>query len=446
MSKSTAQTAEVFMPPVEAKPEALAWLANAGLENAIGGTPDWARALRTTASESFAATGLPQPDWEGWQFTPLRHLNAADYAQPAHALKTPEVALPAPLLADSYRLVLVDGQFFPSLSALPPGVKIVDILQAEDAVPHAREYLLGLGDLNTAPFKALNSAHLRDGFVLALERGQTLDKPLEVLFWGRPGAAAYPRVLYWLGENAEATVLERFTGEGRYFMNAQTDIVLQQDARLRLHRLAEEAADASHISLTSLHQMKNSHFDGWAGAFSGALMRQQWEMKLLEPHIHSSLAGIYLKDGQQIQDFTVLAGHYDVSGVSAQHFKGVVDAQARAVFQGKIHVHRPAQKTDGYQSHHALLLSEKAEANAKPELEIYADDVKCSHGNTAGQLDREALFYLRSRGISELEAKALMIKSFLAEGVDRIANPDIRQLFDDRIDAWLAARGQKAGA
>ena len=160
-------------------------------------------------------------------------------------------------------------------------------------------------------------------------------------------------------------------------------------------------------------------------------------MRLLEPHAYSSLSGIYLKHGQQHQDFSVLVDHYDESGASAQHFKGVVDDQARAVFQGKIHVHRAAQKTDGYQSHHALLLSQQAEANAKPELESYADDVKCSHGATAGQLDTNALFYLRSRGIPMAEARALMIRSFLAEGIDKITNLEIQKLFRDRADAWL---------
>lgn len=444
MSQTAPKQTVTFMPPQEPKADALPWLSLAGTENAAAGTPDWGRALRGTAAESFAATGLPTPAWEGWQFTSLRGLDAAAVKQPAPFAKTPEIDLPAPLLADSYRLVLVDGQWLPSLSNLPTGVRLVDILQASQAVEHAEEYLVGLGDFAGNPFKALNAAHLRDGFVLALDRGQVLDKPIEVLFWTQDKAAAYPRVLYWLGENAQASVVERYTGAGAYLINSQTDVVLQQNANLTFSRFVEEGGEASHVSLTTVHLLRDAVFDAHAAALSGALMRQGWEFKLLEKNIHSSLAGIYLKDGQQIQDFTVLASHYDESGVSAQHFKGVIDDQARSVFQGKIHVHRPAQKTDGYQSHHALLLSGTAEANAKPELEIYADDVKCSHGATAGQLDREALFYLRSRGIPEHDARALLIRSFLAEGLEKIPSDEIRQLFADRIDAWLDARGQKA--
>lgn len=439
MTTATAKTAATFMPPQEQRADALPWLTRAGAHAMPDNAPNWVRALRQTAADSFAVTGLPQPGQEGWQFTSLRGLDAADYAQTDGVLTG---GVPAALLGDSYRLVIVDGVWQPHLSQLPVGLKIAGILQATDIIPHAEEYLLGLGDLAANPFKALNAAHLRDGFAVALERGQTLDKPLEVLFWTRDGVAAYPRILYWLGENAEATILERYAGEGRYFINSQTDIVLQQNSRLTHHRLAEEAEKASHISQTAIHSMRDAHYDAYAGAFSGSLMRQGYEFKLLEKHVYSSLTGIYLKDGQQIHDFTVLAGHYDESGVSAQHFKGVVDDQARAVFQGKIHVHRPAQKTDGYQSHHALLLSEKAEANAKPELEIYADDVKCSHGATAGQLDGNALFYLRSRGIPESEAKALLIRSFMSDGIEKISNPEIRDLFFARLDAWLAARGR----
>lgn len=441
---ATAKNTVAFMPARTTKPEALAWLAHAG-DNALpANAPDWVLALRQTAYESFAATGLPAVNQEGWQFTNLRGLDGAACVHAAPGIT--DAQLPAALLADSYRIVLVNGQYHESLSTLPAGAKVAPILSVESVVPNAREYLLGLGDLAANPFKALTSAHLRDGFVLALERGAVLDKPVEVLFWGQGGQAAYPRVLYWLGENAEAVILERFAGEGASFTAALTDIVLQQRARLTYHRLVEESEKASHFSQTSLHALKDAHFDAYNAALGGGLQRQGYEFKLLDKGVYSSLTGIYLKDGQQIQDFTVLAGHYDESGVSAQHFKGVVDDQARAVFQGKIHVHRSAQKTDGYQSHHALLLSQECEANAKPELEIYADDVKCSHGATAGQLDHNALFYLRSRGISDHEARSLLIRSFLSEGIDKITNPDIRALYEARIDAWLSARANKKAA
>lgn len=443
---AVAKNTAAFMPATTAKPDALAWLENAG-RNALPATaPDWVAALRQTACESFAATGLPGAGQEGWQFTSLRGLDAQAYSHSAEVAAAKN--LPASLLADSYRLVLINGQYNAQLSTLPQNARVVPILDVESIVPNAREYLLGLGEFSANPLKALTTAHLRDGFAFALERGQVLDKPLEVLFWGAAGQAAYPRILYWLGDNAQAVILERFAGEGASLTSAVTDVVLQRGARLTYHRLVEEGEKASHFSQTSVHALKDAHFEAYNAALGGALQRQGYEFKLLEKGVYSSLTGLYLKDGQQIQDFTVLAGHYDESGVSAQHFKGVVDDQARAVFQGKIHVHRSAQKTDGYQSHHALLLSQNCEANAKPELEIYADDVKCSHGNTSGQLDRDALFYLRSRGIPDHEARALMIRSFLSQGIEKIEDPEIRTLYAARVDAWLAARrpAKKAAA
>jgi Fe-S cluster assembly protein SufD len=265
-------------------------------------------------------------------------------------------------------------------------------------------------------------------------------KPVEVLFFTRGGAASYPRVLYWLGENSKMTVVEHHAGQGQYLANSHIDAVQERDSRLKLYRTVDETAEASHVSLTGLHMLKGAQFEGFSGAFGGRLCRQEFQMKLLERGIYSSISGIYLKEGQQSQDFTIVADHFEEDGTSKQHFKGVIDDQARAVFQGKIHVHRSAQKTDGYQSHHALLLSDQAEASAKPELEIYADDVKCSHGATSGQLNEEALFYLRSRGIPAQQAKALLIESFLNEGIDKIDHPEVRGLLQARVSAWLARR------
>ncbi len=270
---ATAKNNAVFMPAQTTKPEALVWLENAGAASLPAGAPDWVAALRQTAFDSFAVTGLPAANQEGWQFTNLRGLDAAAYRHAASASADVQ-NLPAPLLADSYRVVLINGQYSEQLSTLPQGAKVAPILSVESIVPNAREYLLGLGDLSRNPFKALTSAHLRDGFAFALERGQVLDKPLEVLFWGQDGHAAYPRIMYWLGENAQATILERFAGQGASFTSALTDIVLQQRAHLTYHRLVEEGEKASHFSQTSVHSLKDSHFDAFNAALAGGLQRE----------------------------------------------------------------------------------------------------------------------------------------------------------------------------
>ena len=424
--------AEKFMAAAPAKTDALMWLSHAPCSPA----PDWARALRETAAEIFSQSGLPTPALEGWQYTNLRGLKAEKFIFGMASCIFDANALPGPLLKDSYRLVLVNGQLQKNLSVFPAHVTVTDILQAQGI----DEYIVDVGSLEKNPFRTLNAAHLRDGFVLQVARGTTVDKPVEVLFYTTDASASYPRCVYILGENAEMTIVEYHAGRGEYLSVPEADIVQKADSRLKYYRVVDEADGGNHIGGTSLTLLKNAHFEGFSGSFGGALVRQVIRMSLLERTIHSSIGGIYIKAGRQSQDFTILADHFEEGGISAQHFKGVIDDQARAVFQGKIHVRRSAQKTDGYQSHHALLLSQTADASAKPELEIYADDVKCSHGATSGQLDDAALFYLRSRGIPESQARALLIESFISEGIEKISNHDVRNIYEARIAKWLGSR------
>jgi Fe-S cluster assembly protein SufD len=217
-------------------------------------------------------------------------------------------------------------------------------------------------------------------------------------------------------------------------------MILESASRFKFYKFEEESAAAFHFSFAALRQEKDSVFEGFSYAAGGRLCREEYQNQLIDSGILSNIGGIYLLKDQQNHDFTVLMDHFEPSGKSVQHFRGVVDGQARAVFQGKIHVRRSAQKTDGYQSHHALLLSATAEASAKPELEIYADDVKCSHGATAGQLDPVALFYLRSRGVPLAEARALLVESFLNGAVETVTNEPVRALCQKRVAEWLAAR------
>lgn len=431
---------EKFMPEKEMKGRAVPWLEHAPFDAA----PDWVRALRETAVEIFAGTGLPNPKDEGWQYTNLRDLKPEKFAFAVAPAVFDAKKLPEPLLQNSYRAVLVNGQFQPSLSDLPEQAQVMSFLEAAEKTPDISEYLVHAGELADQPFLALNAAHARDGIVIRLGKSRELDRPIEVLFYTQDGVLSCPRVLYWLGENSGMTIIENHVGQGAYLSIPHAEMVAQADARLKLYRFVDEDAGASHVGSTTLSAMKNAQFEGFSGSFGGKLVRQTLRMRLLDSAIYSSIGGIYLKEGQQTQDFTVLADHFEEGGTSAQHFKGVIDDKARAVFQGKIHVRRSAQKTDGYQSHHALLLSDQAEASAKPELEIYADDVKCSHGATSGQLDEAALFYLRSRGIPRDEAYKLLIESFLAEGVEKISNTGVRGLFMARVIDWLERKEKTA--
>ncbi|MCE9508203.1 MAG: Fe-S cluster assembly protein SufD [Alphaproteobacteria bacterium] len=433
---------ESFMQPAPLAAAALPWLADAaGFEKqpAAG----WLKALRETGAEQFSQTGLPTQSWEGWQHTSLRQLASIKFHYSAEAATSDAKKLPPKLLEDSDRIVLVNGQYQPHLSAVPAGVTVMGLMEAVDKkVAGLEEHLVSVGDLQASPFKALNTAFVRDGIVLKVESGAEIARPVEILFYNIGAAdrapAVYPRMLYWLEENSALTLLERHAGEGVYLSNSYTGMVLESASRLKFYKFEEESPAAFHFSLVSVRQGKGSVFEGFSYASGGCLAREEYQNQLIDSGILSSISGIYLLKNHQSHDFTVLMDHFEPNGKSVQHFRGVVDGQARAVFQGKIHVRRSAQKTDGNQSSHALLLSPQAEASFKPELEIYADDVKCGHGATSGHLDEAALFYLQSRGIPAVEAKALLIQSFLNTTLEQLSFAPVKEIYQERIRAWLS--------
>lgn len=421
---------------------ALPWLADAAVFEKQKAA-DWVRALRATGSEQFSQTGLPTTAWEGWRHTSLRLLENAGFHYSTDAVKFDTQKIPPPLLKNSSRIVLVNGQYQPHLSGVPEGVIVMSLMEAvEKKIEGLDECLVSIGDLQSAPFKALNTAYVRDGIFLKVNGNVEVARPVEILFYNigtaAPAPAIYPRMLYWLGENSGLTVIERHAGEGVYLANSYAGIMQRSASRLKFYKFEEESNAAFHFSFAALQQQKGSSFEGFSCATGGRVAREEYQNQLIDSGISTSIGGIYLLRGQQNHDFTVLTDHFEPNGKSVQKFRGVVDDQARAVFQGKVRVRRFAQKTDGNQSHHALLLSAKAEASFKPELEIYADDVKCCHGATSGKLDESALFYLRSRGIPETEAKALLIRSFLHETLEQVSFAPARELYEERIRAWLA--------
>jgi Fe-S cluster assembly protein SufD len=432
---------ESFMQAPPSSASALPWLSDAAVFEKQK-TADWVRALRETGAEQFAQTGLPTVSWEGWQHTNLRPLANIKFHYAPEAVKFDANKLPPKLVADSARVVLVNGQFQSQLSQVPDGVTVISLMEAvEKKMEGLEEYIVSLGDLRTAPFKALNTAYMRDGIVLKVKDNVEVEKPLEILFYNVGAEAApaiYPRMLYWLGENSALTLLEQHCGEGVYFTNLYTAMALEPASRLKFYKFEEESPLAYHFSFSALYQKKDSVFEGVNYAAGGKMVREEYQNQLLDSGILSSIHGVYLLNGHQTHDFAILMDHFEPNGKSVQHFRGVIDDQARAVFQGKIHVRRSAQKADGNQCSHALLLSDQAEASFKPELEIYADDVKCAHGATSGRLDETALFYLRSRGIPEAEAKALLIQSFLNTTLEQISFAPVKDVYLERIRSWLS--------
>ena len=270
--------------------------------------------------------------------------------------------------------------------------------------------------------------------------GQNGEQIEDIVWTGTAGAHQQPRLKIILEDGAEATVVERHTGEGAYWKNMTTEIVVGANAKLHHIRMQEESDQAVQTNLVKVSLERDATYDGFTLNLGGKMTRHELHAVLKGSNIDCSFNGVNLLAGEQHGDTTILMEHEAPHCVSNQFYRTILDDAARGVFQGKVHVHQAAQKTDGYQLSNTLLLSPKAEMDTKPELEIYADDVKCSHGATTGQLDEEPLFYLRSRGLSESAARMLLIQAFVDEVIEKIPDEALQDEARQKAEAWLMTR------
>lgn len=406
----------------------------------------WLAALRETAAERYLATGLPTPKWEDWKFTSLRPLEGVEFS--TDFATDIDIDLPeSPLAAENpLRVVVVNGVYRADLSDAVDGLTVTSLSQALKDMPElVQELLVNIGNLGEKPFMALNTAWIRDGFLLHAAKNAVIDRPVEVVFYGHAEEGKpvvyHPRNMIVVEEGADVTLFEHHCGQGVYFANSVNETNVKDNAKLRHYRLQDESKDAFHMSTTSLTLGRDASYDSTTLTTGARLSRHDVHAKLINSGSYCNIDGLYLICGMQHSDNTILVDHFEPHCHSSQNFKGVIDDKARSVFQGKIRVSRDAQKSDGHQSNHAILLSEEAEIDSKPELEIYADDVKCSHGATAGQLDDASMFYLRSRGIPASMARALLIQSFLSEVVEKMTYAPMRETMQARVEAWLGEHG-----
>ncbi len=364
-------------------------------------------AARDAAASYLRAHGLPGPRDEAWKYTSLRPL--ADFA-PADVAPA-EPSLPdLGALADTPRLVFVNGVLSPEHSRLSSSIRAslpATPGPAADAVT------------------ALNTLLTEDGARIAIDPGTDAGLLL-LIHLGTPHASAFPRHTISLGARARLTLLEIAAGTGAYLHNAVTQIALAEEAHLLHARLQTESETAYHLSTVTADIAERATYDSFTLTIGAALARTTMHASLAGPHAHAALNAAQRLAGQQHADFTTIVRHAAPDGTSRQTVKNVLDDHARAVFQGRIEVAQIAQRTDGYQMNQALLLSDRAEIDSKPELEIFADDVKCSHGATVGALDEDQLFYLVSRGIPRPEARAILIHAFLEDALAAIDNDAIR--------------------
>jgi Fe-S cluster assembly protein SufD len=415
------------------------------MSNAVTHKPGWLTALRAAGQARFGETGLPTQRQEVWKYTGLNGLKALAF-EPSDAVSgaPPKIE---PLVTDAkHRLVFVNGRFDAGQShigALPVNAILASLADILSTRPKLLEGRLGISAaIDRRPMAALNTAWIEDGLVLVVPRGAAIEGAIEVVFVsGGEAPVSHPRLLVALGDMAEAVLVERHLGgAGGGFTNQVAEVALGDGASFRHYVIHSEPEASTALETVTVTVGRDAAYRGFALTAGGGLVRREVEVALRQPGGAAQVDGAYLVDGDRHADTTILIDHQAAHCASRQTQKGVVDGHGRAVYQGKILVRPQAQKTDGYQLSQTLLLSPKAEADVKPELEIHADDVKCSHGATVGRLDTDALFFLRARGIPEAEARALLIQGFIGGALDEIDRPEVREAFGVAASNWLASR------
>jgi Fe-S cluster assembly protein SufD len=409
-----------------------------------------AAGLRDAAFKRFDAAGLPHRRVEEWKYTDLRALmrDAKPLAAAPDAAAKARARDAGALLAsiEGRRLVFADGAFVPELSDLAdlePGLSIGSLAQALAAGDADVAAQLGTVVPTDDIAVALNTAFMGDGAVIRVAAGATLARPLHLVFanTGDRPAAVFTRSLIVIEAGARAMLLESHEGAAAdYQVNTALELKVGDEAHVDHIKITGEGAGAVHVSSLMASIGARARFNEFLFTTGGTVVRNQLFVRFDGEGTVAGIRGATLLRDRQHVDTTIVADHAVGACASREVFKTVLDDESRGIFQGKIVVRPKAQKTDARMATHALLLSETAEADNKPELEIFADDVQCGHGATAGDLDEDLLFYLRARGIPEKEAEALLIQAFVGEAVEGIEHAGLRDALMDHVIAWLAAR------
>jgi Fe-S cluster assembly protein SufD len=408
-----------------------------------GANVPWLARLRRAALDRFAQRGLPGPRDEDWKYTSVAAIAKRPFAVPKQAASV-DVDIGAFALAGmaSHRMVFVDGRYAPGLSqigSLPAGVTLQSLAQTLERAPDALEPFLGEDRYQTV-FAALNAAFMADGVHLHLPRGTVVAEPIHALFvCTATDAAIHPRNVVVAGEGAQATLIEHYVGlDGAAALtNAVTQLFVAADASVAHYKLQQEPARALHIGGIHAAQSRASRLESHSIALGAALARNDITTSFDAAGCEAMLNGLYLVGGRQHVDHHTRIDHALPHGTSREYYKGILDGASRGVFNGKVIVHPGAQRTDAHLANHNLLLSSTAEIDTKPQLEIDADDVKCTHGATVGQLDDAQLFYLRARGIDEAMAKTLLTYAFAHDVIERIRIASLRTQLEQVLFARL---------
>ena len=428
--------------------------------------PDWFEALRSKGREAFDTLGLPTTKSESWRYTSLRSLDGIDFRSPpalgGESSINGEFSVTAETLGafaidelDAARVVFVDGAYRADLSDVT-GLGSASVMLLSEAV-HSRPELLRhrLGTLLNEPedgLAALNQSRMDDGLVIVVPDGERVERALEILCVstgsGDP-VAWHPRHVVIAGKSSLVRVLEHSVTLENNGADAQkpsgvsgltnsvTEVFADEDSKVEHYFLERDSRTAVNVSTLAMHQEARSDVHSHTVLLGGGIVRNNVQPTLAGPHAHCLINGLYVGDGQQHLDNAMRVRHAAPDCKSRQYYKGIMNGRSRGVFTGRIIVDKAGQRTDAVQSNRNMLLSDDARVNARPQLEIYADDVKCTHGATTGRVDDEAVFYFRSRGLSEPVARAMLIYAFAAEGFDRMDLVPVRRLLAREMIAKL---------
>lgn len=409
----------------------------------------WLRKLRQSGFARFGQTGYPTTRDEDWRFTSLAAIAQIPFqlARHGHGRFSRNQIEPFGIPGVACELVFVDGRFSPELSSsskLPEGVEVASlaaqIAREPGAIePHLGRYL----DLQRDPFCALNTAFLEDGAYVRIRKGVALDEPIHLLFVSvghDTPTICHPRNLIVAEEDSQATILEEYVsaGSGAALCNTATELIAGDHAVLSHYMIEREDAQAFNISTLRIQQGRSANVSSHSVLAGGALVRNNVHPVLAGEGGECLINGLFIGGGRQHLDNYMLVEHAAPHCDSRQFYNGILGGHAHGVFHGRIIVHKDAQKTDARQTNRNLLLSDTAQIDTKPQLEIYADDVKCTHGATIGQIDEEALFYLRSRGIDLASARRVLLLAFATECLDRMKPGPVRAHIEKLIHDSLA--------
>lgn len=397
--------------------------------------PERVGRMRREAIERFGELGYPTTRQEEWRFTNVAPLARTAF-EPAPAAAVEPAAIARYEYAECSQIVLVNGRFAPELSrlgGLPEGVLAGGLADASNEHPDLLDEHLGRhADFEERTFVALNTALYRDGAVIHVPRGTVVERPINVINVSVPGqepVASFPRLLFVVGESSEVTIFEQHVslGEGIHLTCPVLEAVVGPNAKVDHYKLQRESVEAFHMSTVQVLQDRDATFSSHCLSWGGGLVRNDVSARLDGEGGHAELNGLYMVEGNQHVDNHMRLEHLKPHCTSHNLYKGILEGHSRAVFTGRIYVAEGAQKTDAIQTNRNLILSPDALCNSQPQLEIFADDVRCTHGSTVGQLDELAVFYLRSRGIAEEAAKSLLTYAFASDIVNRVRVPLVRR-------------------